>query len=281
MKRKQALEKACFLLRKQAKEESLARFLLMYLVDEPTITFNNNINLELPKNIEKKYFNLINEHISTDKPLSHLVGFDYFFGRKFIVNNFVLSPRMETEELVYNVLSYINKNKNKQKKIKVLDLCTGSGIIGITLCKENPFLSVTSSDISKDALSVAKENSKNLHADINFIQSNLFENIEDKFDIIVSNPPYISYSEKENIQDNVINYDPHIALFAEEDGMYFYRKILEKVENYLKEEGIIFFEIGFDQKYKIMELAKKNNFNAEILKDINGKDRIAIITRME
>ncbi|MBU0278294.1 peptide chain release factor N(5)-glutamine methyltransferase [Gemella sp. zg-1178] len=279
MKRKQALEKACFLLREQAKEESLARFLLMYLLDEDVRKFNNNINLELEKKLEEKYFNLINEHILTDKPLSHLVGFDYFFDRKFIVNKFVLSPRMETEELVYTVINYIRKNENNN--IKILDLCTGSGIIGISLAKEIPSLLVTASDISCDALSVAKENAKNLKAHIDFIQSDIFENIEDKFDIIVSNPPYISYSEKDSIENNVINYDPHIALFADEDGLYFYRKILEQAENYLTKEGLIFFEIGFNQKNKIIDLAKKNNFDAEILKDLNGRARIAIVIRIK
>lgn len=133
MNRRQAITKACLLLRRQAKEESLARFLLMYMLDEMR-EFNENLVLELTEEDEQKYFQLINKHIKDDTPLSHLVGFEYFYDRKFKVTSDVLSPRMETEELVYKVIDYIRKNN--LTNIKILDLCTGSGIIGITLKKE-------------------------------------------------------------------------------------------------------------------------------------------------
>ena len=133
MNRRQAITKACLLLRRQAKEESLARFLLMYMLDEMR-EFNENLALELTEEDEQKYFQLINKHIKDDTPLSHLVGFEYFYDRKFKVTSDVLSPRMETEELVYKVIDYIRKNN--LTNIKILDLCTGSGIIGITLKKE-------------------------------------------------------------------------------------------------------------------------------------------------
>ena len=276
MNRRQAITKACLLLRRQAKEESLARFLLMYMLDEMR-EFNKNLALELTEEDEQKYFQLINKHIKDDTPLSHLVGFEYFYDRKFKVTSDVLSPRMETEELVYKVIDYIRKNN--LTNIKILDLCTGSGIIGITLKKElEEFdVKILASDISSRALTVAKENASSLEADISFVESDLFSNIQDKFDIIVSNPPYIAHDDKKTIKENVLNYDPHLALFADEEGMYFYRNIIEKSRQYLNEKGVIFFEIGYDQKEKIITLGENNKFETVVYKDINGRDRIAVL----
>ena len=276
MNRRQAITKACLLLRRQAKEESLARFLLMYMLDEMR-EFNENLALELTEEDEQKYFQLINKHIKDDTPLSHLVGFEYFYDRKFKVTSDILSPRMETEELVYKVIDYIRKNN--LTNIKILDLCTGSGIIGITLKKElEEFdVKILASDISSRALTVAKENASSLEADISFVESDLFSNIQDKFDIIVSNPPYIAHDDKKTIKENVLNYDPHLALFADEEGMYFYRNIIEKSRPYLNEKGIMFFEIGYDQKEKIITLGENNKFETVIYKDINGRDRIAVL----
>lgn len=276
MNRRQAITKACLLLRRQAKEESLARFLLMYMLDEMR-EFNENLALELTEEDEQKYFQLINKHIKDDTPLSHLVGFEYFYDRKFKVTSDVLSPRMETEELVYKVIDYIRKNN--LTNIKILDLCTGSGIIGITLKKElEEFdVKILASDISSRALTVAKENASSLKADISFVESDLFSNIQDKFDIIVSNPPYIAHDDKKTIKENVLNYDPHLALFADEEGIYFYRNIIEKSRPYLNEKGIMFFEIGYDQKEKIITLGENNKFETVVYKDINGRDRIAVL----
>ena len=280
MNRRQAITRACLLLRRQGKEESLARFLLMYILDENSQQFTNNISEQLSKEKEELYFSLIDKHIEKNVPLSHLAGFEYFYDRKFKVTKDVLSPRMETEELIYKVIEYIKSiNKNN---IKILDLCTGSGIIGITLGKELEFksLEVVASDISEEALKVAKENAIMNEAEVKFIQSDIFENINEKFDIIVSNPPYIAYNDKKTMEDNVLNYDPHLALFAEEDGMYFYREIVEHAKEYLEEDGLVFFEIGYDQREKILKLANDNGFKAEVYKDINGRDRMAILVRI-
>ncbi len=280
MNRRQAITRACLLLRRQGKEESLARFLLMYILDENSQQFTNNISEQLSKEKEELYFSLIDKHIEKNVPLSHLAGFEYFYDRKFKVTKDVLSPRMETEELIYKVIEYIKSiNKNN---IKILDLCTGSGIIGITLRKEleSKSLEVVASDISEEALKVAKENAIMNEAEVKFIQSDIFENINEKFDIIVSNPPYIAYNDKITMEDNVLNYDPHLALFAEEDGMYFYREIVENAKEYLEEDGLVFFEIGYDQREKILKLANENGFKAEVYKDINGRDRMAILVRI-
>ena len=279
MNRRQAITKACLLLRRQGKEESLARFLLMYILDESPHLFSNNLSEQISKEIEDKYFSLIEKHIKEDVPLSHLVGFEYFYDRKYKVTKDVLSPRMETEELIYKVIEYVKaSNKNK---FKILDLCTGSGIIAITLKKELEQVSVDviASDISEEAIEVAKENSQFHDATIKFIKSDIFNNIDNKFDIIVSNPPYIDRKDEVTMQDNVLKYDPHLALFAEEEGMYFYRKIIEQANDYLNENGVMFFEIGHDQKDKILKLADINGYYAEVYKDINGRDRMAFLVR--
>ena len=279
MNRRQAITKACLLLRRQGKEESLARFLLMYMLDESSQLFSNKLSEQLSKEIAEKYFSLIEKHIREDVPLSHLVGFEYFYNRKFKVTKDVLSPRMETEELIYKVIEYVKASS--KNNFKILDLCTGSGIIAITLKKELSQFSidVVASDISEEAIKVAKENAQSHDATIKFIQSDIFNNIADKFDIIVSNPPYIDRKDEVTMQDNVLKYDPHLALFAEEEGMYFYRKIIEQANDYLNENGVIFFEIGYDQKDKIIKLADLNGYSAEVYKDINGRDRMAFLVR--
>lgn len=279
MNRRQAITKACLLLRRQGKEESLARFLLMYMLDESPQLFSNSFSEQMSKENEEKYFSLIEKHIKEDVPLSHLVGFEYFYDRKFKVTKDVLSPRMETEELIYRVVEYVKSTK--KNNLKILDLCTGSGIIAITLKKELSQFSidVVASDISEEAIKVAKENAQVHDATIKFIQSDIFDNIADKFDIIVSNPPYIDRKDEVTMQDNVLKYDPHLALFAEEEGMYFYRKIIEQANDYLNENGVIFFEIGYDQKDKIIKLADLNGYSAEVYKDINGRDRMAFLVR--
>ena len=279
MNRRQAITKACLLLRRQGKEESLARFLLMYILDESTQLFSNSLSEQISKENEDKYFSLIEKHIKEDVPLSHLVGFEYFYDRKYKVTKDVLSPRMETEELIYKVIEYVKETK--KNNLKILDLCTGSGIIAITLKKELDQFSidVVASDISQEAIKIAKENAQFHDATIKFIQSDIFNNIDDKFDIIVSNPPYIDRKDEVTMQDNVLKYDPHLALFAEEEGMYFYRKIIEQAKDYLNENGVMFFEIGYDQKDKIIKLADMNGYSAEVYRDINGRDRMAFLVR--
>lgn len=279
MNRRQAITKACLLLRRQEKEESLARFLLMYMLDESPQLFSNSLSEQLSKENEEKYFSLIEKHIKEDVPLSHLVGFEYFYDRKFKVTKDVLSPRMETEELIYKVIEYVKANN--KNNLKILDLCTGSGIIAITLKKEldEILIDVVASDISEEAIEVAKENAQYHDTDVRFIQSDIFNNIDDKFDIIVSNPPYIDRKDEVTMKENVLNYDPHLALFAEEEGMYFYRKIIEQAKDYLKENGVMFFEIGYDQRDKIINLSEKNGYLAQVYKDINNRDRMAFLVR--
>ena len=208
-------------------------------------------------------------------PVQYIVGSTNFFGYEIKVNKNVLIPRFETEELVEKTIEYIHKLFNK--KVKIIDLGTGSGCIAITLKKEVDS-EVTAVDISDDALNVARENATINNVNINFIKSNMLDEISDKYDVIISNPPYIAYDEE--IMDIVKNNEPHIALYADNEGLKFYEEILKKASNNLEDNYLIAFEIGYMQGLKIKDIASKYlpNSNIIISKDLSGKDRFIFIT---
>ena len=203
------------------------------------------------------------------KPLNKIFKTSYFYGNKFYINNNVLAPRPETELLVENALKLLNENSN------VLDLCTGSGCIAICI-KKNKNVAVFASDVSKKALKVAKKNAKMLNAQISFIHSNLFQSIDNKFDMIVSNPPYISSKDIKNLDYEVKTFDPKIALDGGDDGLKFYRKIICDCREYLTNNGKILFEIGFNQAQQVKQLLEEQNFKTKVLKDYSNNDRIVI-----
>ncbi len=203
-------------------------------------------------------------------PLQHIVGSQTFLGRDFKVNEDVLVPRMETEELVMEVLKYAKDG------MKVLDLCTGSGCIAISLKLEMPSLEVKASDISLKALQVARENAASNHACVDFIHSNLLENISEKFDIIVSNPPYIPTEEIDTLMEEVREHEPFIALDGGRDGFDFYRKIISLSPRALAKKGRLLMEIGHDQGPGILTLLEESGYqDTYIRKDLQGLDRIA------
>ena len=208
------------------------------------------------------------------KPVQYIVGNVDFYGLNFKVNENVLIPRFETELLVQKTINYVKKYFNK--KIKILDIGTGSGVIAITLSKKIN-ADVTACDISKEALEVASENAKINNVEISFYESDLFSNINDKFDVIVSNPPYIDYNEK--IDEKVKNNEPHLALYAKDNGLYFYEEILKDAKKYSNKKNIIAFEIGENQGNDIKNIALKYfpNANISIEKDFPGKDRFVFI----
>lgn len=226
--------------------------------------------VKVSRNIEKDYKKLLDNY-----PIQYLIGYVNFYGNKILVDENVLIPRYETEYLVEKTINY--SKKIFKNKINVLDLCTGSGAIAITLYKElNSY--VDASDISEKALNVAKNNANINKLDINFIKSDLFENLkEKKYDIIISNPPYISYDEK--IMESVYKYEPHLALFAEDNGLYFYKKILNEAKNYLNDKFIIAFEIGCTQGEVLYEYANNLYFEAKIYleKDLSNRNRYLFI----
>ena len=223
---------------------------------------------------EKTKIDMALERRLNHEPIDKIFGFTEFYGLKFKVNKNVLSPRQETELLVENVLKEI-----EDKKVRVLDLCTGSGAIAVSLAKHSQ-ADVLGVDISESALSVAKFNAENLGANVKFKQSDMFSKLgRKKFDIIVSNPPYIKTNEIELLEKEVKNFDPRIALDGGEDGLYFYRIIASLAPKHLAPKGKLFLEIGFRQGTKLKKLLTENFENIKILKDYEGKQRIVVATK--
>ena len=227
---------------------------------------------------EDRIKDIINR-LNKAEPIQYILGHTEFYGRKFTVNKNVLIPRPETEELIDLIIKENRKNKN----LFILDIGTGSGCIAVTLAKEIPDAKVCAMDINSDALSVAQKNAKDLNADLSFIEVDITNDAENKskdfkFNLIVSNPPYIKYSEKKLMHRNVLAYEPHIALFVrDQDPLLFYKKIIEFSRQYLLPDGICYSESNEAYGKEVKELFKKNNFaNIRILKDLRGKDRFAI-----
>lgn len=213
--------------------------------------------------------------LEENKPLQYVLGYVNFYGNKFVVDERVLIPRFETEELVENTIKYIKKLFTEP--VDIIDLGCGSGVIGITLEKKVSTKTVDLIDISKEALEVAKINCEKLNSKCNLIQSDMFENVEKKYDVIISNPPYIK--ENEIIEDIVKENEPHLALYAGKDGLDCYKKILETVNEYKKEKCLIAFEIGYQQAEDIKRLVDKYIPKAQVIikKDLSDKDRMAFI----
>ncbi|MBE6143948.1 MAG: peptide chain release factor N(5)-glutamine methyltransferase [Firmicutes bacterium] len=208
-------------------------------------------------------------------PVQYIVGNVNFYGYTFEVNENVLIPRFETEELVEKTIGFISNYF--EKEINILDIGTGSGCIAITLDKEIKNSKVDALDISTNALEIAKKNNLKNHSNVNFFHSNLFSNANKKYDVIISNPPYIAYDEE--IMDIVKNNEPHIALYATNDGLYYYDEILKNVSKYLNDKAIIAFEIGHKQGKKIKDLVKKYLPNTRVLleQDLQKKDRFIFV----
>lgn len=267
---------------KQLEEKGLSLEVSKAFLFELCNEYKVNLYLEMDNNvldiIETRFEDGI-KRILNDEPMNYVLGYSYFYGYKFIVNKDVLIPRPETEELVCLILSKYDEYY-KGQKINICDVGTGSGAIAISLKKEEDNLNVFASDISKEAIEVAKTNAKENNADIKFMCGSMLQPYIDnniKVDILVSNPPYIK--QDETLEASVIDYEPHVALFGGDDGLKFYREIFENAHKILNEKGMLFFEIGYDQKQNLTVLANKyfENAHIEVLKDINGKDRMLFI----
>ena len=215
--------------------------------------------------------NIIEKRISTNIPLQYITGFGYFMGEKYYVNEHTLIPRPETEILVTECIKLIKND------YKILDIGTGSGCIAIEIAKHTN-ANVDAVDISKEALSIAKKNAKKQDASCHFFKSDLFSNVNGKYDLIVSNPPYIPISDKNSLEKSVKDFEPHAALFANDEfGIEFYAKIINDAVTFLNDGGYLCFEIGYKQADRIIELLDFQGFsNIKVIKDLNNKERVTI-----
>jgi release factor glutamine methyltransferase len=261
------------------KEDSAVKLLLMHVLNKDSAEILMNLNEKVEDSIVEDFKHSLNEYVVNNVPVQHILGYEYFYGYKFIVGKDVLIPRFETEELVANVLAAYDEFFGDQI-VDVVDVGTGSGAIAITLAKEERNMRVDATDISEEALTVAKQNALNLDAKVNFVAGDMLKPLVEsgkKYDLLVSNPPYIP--EEEYVESLVKDNEPHVALFGGLDGMYFYDIILREAHQILKQKSIIAFEHGWNQKDKMIALIKQYfpNSEYEIIKDLNGKDRMTII----
>ncbi len=252
-----------------------ARMLMQFILNVPRQYIIVNDMQDISEDIQKEYFKAI-EQLKQNIPIEHITNQKEFMKLNFFVNKNVLIPRQDTEILVEEVIDIAKKINAK----KILDLCTGSGAIAISLAKYIPQSQITATDISEKALKVAKKNSVMNYVDnqITFIESNLFQNIKkEKYDMIVSNPPYIKREELKKL-DKQVQKEPTIALDGGYDGLDFYRKIINQSYEYLKYKGFLCLEIGYDQKEDVIDLIKEVGNFTQIYskKDLYDNDRIVI-----
>ena len=278
---KQLIKEAESRLDDNNKDVNVAKVLFYHLANKEPHELYLMYDEEVDKDLEKQFLMGMEEYYN-GRPIQYIKGMETFFGRDFNVNEDVLIPRYETEELVENILYRIDDYFPGYKNITLCDVGTGSGAIAISLALEEPKLKVYATDISDLALTVARENADNLKANVEFLAGDMLQPLIEKnlkVDIFVSNPPYIP--QEQEIEAVVKDNEPHVALFGGNDGLYFYRKIFEGVNELLNERALLAFEMGFDQRELMEEAVHKYfpNDPYEIIKDINGKDRMLFIYR--
>ena len=264
---------------KQTLDNIESKILIKYILKKDNTYIISNGKNKLSDDEES----ILNKYVNKLKngyPLQYITNNQEFMGLNFYVDENVLIPQPDTEVLVESAIKYITEITVNKKisinNIKLLDLCTGSGAIAISLKKYIPQIKVYASDISEKALEISKINANNNNVEINFIKSDMFKNINEKFDIIVSNPPYIKTSEISKLSKDVQN-EPVLALDGGEDGLKFYRLISEQINDYLKSDGILMMEIGFDQANQVKSIFK----NAKIIKENAKNDRVVIWNRSQ
>lgn len=261
---------------KQHVHSDHAKILLAELIGKNPLELLNYLHEEVPSDKTLIYRQEI-KALEEGKPIQYVLGNVNFYGINFIINEKVLIPRFETEELVENTIHYIKKYF--EEPVDIIDLGCGSGVIGLTLEKKISTSSVDLVDISKDALEITHKNCGNLNSNANIIESDFFQNIEKQYDVIISNPPYIKTNEE--IEEIVKHNEPHLALYAGEDGLNCYKKIITNLKNYMKERCLIAFEIGYTQANDIEKLVRENleDVNIVVKKDLSGKDRMFFILK--
>lgn len=258
---------------KGLEKEAIKKILIMSAYSSLT-----NLIMNYDNEINSHYFNiydsLVKEYLDNGKPVQYILGYTYFCGLKINVSPVCLIPRPETELLVEIALEKIKEHDLKT----VLDIGTGSGAIAIAI-KKNSDTFVEASDISLDAIEIAKKNAMENGVDVNFICSDVFDEINEKYDLIVSNPPYIDPLDIDKIDKIVYQNEPHLALFGGEKGLYYYKRIIDDIDLYLNDGGLLIMEIGDTQAQDIKDYLRKNkeNYKIDVYKDYNGFDRIVVI----
>lgn len=266
-----ALKRAFLLLKEQDKFPEDAQYLMEELSGFNYTQLQLHRNEVVPNDIMRKFRDGIVK-LGMDVPVQYILGYAYFLNRNFTVNENVLIPRQDTEEMVQKII-----DDHSAKNESICDIGTGSGIIAISLGIAFPDDDILATDISAEALKVAKLNADNYQANnVYFQQSDLFKTIKpQQFDVIVSNPPYIAEDEKKDMDPSVIKYEPDLALYGRDNGLEFYENIVKVVDNYLSDDGTLYMEFGFKQKNAINQIFCDNlpNYVVEFHKDMSGNYR--------
>ncbi|MCM3035245.1 peptide chain release factor N(5)-glutamine methyltransferase [Bacillus pumilus] len=273
----EALKWASSLLTEAGRDQNAAELLLMHVLDFSRSELLARFHDQLPEEQDRLFSEFVTQH-KKGVPVQHLIGIEFFYGRPFEVNKYVLIPRPETEEVVLAALNLMSDIFPHDQPLKAVDVGTGSGAIAITLALEKETLSVTATDISHEALAVAKRNQQALGADVHFLQGDLLEPIKDqgiKVDLFISNPPYIAAEEMDSLSEVVTKHEPVNALTDGRDGLWFYKRLVRDLHHVLHEQAVVVFEIGHTQGQDVKALLLKSFPAADvrIVKDINGKDR--------
>ncbi|WP_404356660.1 peptide chain release factor N(5)-glutamine methyltransferase [Cytobacillus firmus] len=278
MKVYEALNWASSFLRKSNRDENAGELLLQHFMKMSRASFLANLREELHPEVLAEFQRAVQAH-AAGQPVQYIIGSEEFYGRTFQVNEDVLIPRPETEELVYNALQKISKLFGTATGLEMADIGTGSGAIAVTMKLERPELTVTATDIYGPTLELAQKNAEQNGAEIEFFQGDLLQPLISKgkkFDIILSNPPYIPEKDIEWMSDVVTKHEPHRALFAGEEGLDLYKRFMAELPAVIKDRALIGFEVGAGQSAAVSALLQKTfpQANIETIYDINGKDRM-------
>ncbi|WP_020059790.1 peptide chain release factor N(5)-glutamine methyltransferase [Bacillus sp. 123MFChir2] len=273
----EALKWASSFLREHGRDENAGEIVLCHVLKMNRTGLMMNMREELMAEQERTFSDFIHKHVA-GIPVQYLIGYEMFYGRSFFVNEEVLIPRPETEELVLGVLTRIRR-KFGDKDVHVADIGTGSGAISITLALENPHLHVYTVDIATESIEVARKNAKELEANVTFYHGDLlspFQETKQKLDVVVSNPPYIPEEDWRGLSSVVKEHEPKRALVGGEDGLDFYRRFMEELPKVLQEEAIVAFEVGVGQGEDVRALLQETfpHAHVAVVFDINGKDRM-------